>query len=251
MIRASISRLSPAVLSRSNAAAVGGAITAYMPFRRFPRLEPEQEKEEADDEARNALAYCLSFSNDESDFSRNMLQLFPDARMQEQLKNCTTTTTSTTRNKPNNNNNNMIVDVDTHPLPRTLADALRCQTSRAIVITEIHKPFRIVHVNLAWEGLCHYSFVQAQNQTLGKLLQGPETDPRAATQLIASLLAGQPEAGTTLTNYTGKGRRFRNRVRVGPLYDEDVEQHGASSSSCYSGVPTHFVAVLQEVNDGM
>lgn len=252
MIRASVSRLTPAVFScRSSAASSFATLSvarvqipghntavaaAHMSLRR--RLEQ-------DEEARNALAYCLSFSNDESDFSRNMLQLFPDARMQAQLKNCT----AARQNERTPASSPMIID--TKPLPRTLEDALRCQTSRAIVITEATKPFRIVHVNHAWEGLCGYSFVQAQHQTLGKLVQGPETDPRAATQLIASLLAGEPEAGTTLTNYTGTGRRFRNRVRVGPLYKDDENGHHGASSSSSRGVPTHFVAVLQEVNDGM
>lgn len=67
-------------------------------------------------------------------------------------------------------------------------------------------------------------------------MTGPETDPGAATGLINQLLQGN-EAGTTITNYTKQGRRFRNRIRVGPLKDAD-------------GKVTHFVGVLQEVKDG-
>lgn len=195
---------------------------------------PLRKRLQQDEEARNDLAYCLTFSNDESDFARNMQQLFPDARMKMQLRNCTNRARKAYSAQEKHH------PIDTLPLPRTLEDALRCQHSRAIVVTEATKPFRIVQVNAAWEGLCEYSFVEAQNKTLGKLLQGPETDALAATRLIAQLLAGQPEAGATLTNYTGTGRRFRNRVRVGPLCDD---HRGA--------VPTHFVGVLQEVNDGM
>lgn len=66
---------------------------------------------------------------------------------------------------------------------------------------------------------------------------GPETDPAAATGLIHQLLQGN-EACTTITNYTKEGRRFRNRIRVGPLKNKN-------------GEITHFVGVLQEIKDGI
>jgi PAS domain-containing protein len=47
------------------------------------------------------------------------------------------------------------------------------------------------------------------------------------------------EAGGVITNYTKEGRRFRNRLRVGPLYDNDAQN------------PQYFVGVLQEIHDGM
>ena len=128
--------------------------------------------------------------------------------------------------------------LDTMELPKTLADVKR-QKSRAIVVTETCKPFRIVDVNQCWEGLCGYSFSEARGKTLGSLLKGPETNAVAATALIAHLLRGEPEAGTVLTNYTKQGRAFQNRIRVGPLVDATT------------GVVTHFVGVLEElvVND--
>lgn len=128
------------------------------------------------------------------------------------------------------------VVVDRAPLPRTMEDALRTPKSRAVVITENKKPFRVVDVNSCWENLCGYSFVESKGKTLGSLLKGPETDSTAATGLIAQLMNGE-EAGTTLTNYTKSGRRFRNRIRVGPLFN--------------GSTVTHFVGVLQEVQDGM
>jgi PAS domain S-box-containing protein len=119
---------------------------------------------------------------------------------------------------------------DSEPLPRTIQEALR-RSSRAIVITEAVKPFRIVDVNKAWEDLCGYAYVDAKGKTLGSLLRGPKTDTLTGNALFARLLRGE-EAGATLTNYTKDNRAFRNRLRVGPLMDgSDV---------------THFVGVLQE-----
>ena len=117
-------------------------------------------------------------------------------------------------------------------------DALR-QSSRAIVVTEATKPFRVVDVSQAWEGLCEYTFVESKGKTLGSLLRGDETDQLAATAMIARLLGGEEQAGATLTNYTKSGRRFRNRVRIGPILDEQTNH------------VTHFVGVLQEIHDGM
>jgi len=206
---------------------------------------------------RNNLAYSLAFSSDadgsnvgsqQSEFAaRHSLRLVPDERMQRQLRQCGQATTQATPTlKP----------IDQSPLPRTLEDALRCQHSRAVVVTEPVAPFRIVQVTTAWEDLCGYTYTEARHRTLGRLLQGPETDILAATGLIGRLLAGEPEAGTTLTNYTAAGRRFRNRVRVGPLYEEDDGDSSSSySSSGYQDDSqrkiTHFVGVLQEVQDGM
>ena len=114
-----------------------------------------------------------------------------------------------------------------------MSEALR-PSQRAIVITERAAPFRIWNVNPAWEALCSYSFLESRGRTLGSLLQGAETDTVAATNLVAKLLQGEQEVGTTLVNYRKDGRRFQNRIRVGPIYD-DAHQ------------VTHFVGVLQEV----
>lgn len=83
-------------------------------------------------------------------------------------------------------------------------------------------------------GACGYSFLESRGKSLGSLLKGEETDALAATNLISKLLQGEKDVGTTLVNYNKDGRRFTNRVRVGPIYDED---HNV----------THFVGVLQEV----
>jgi len=120
-------------------------------------------------------------------------------------------------------------------LPRTIADAMT--SKEAIVITETKKPFRIVHVNDPWVELCGYSCQEAEGETLGSLLKGPETDNLATTLLISHLLAGQ-EAGAVLTNYAKDGRRFRNRLRVGAMHEDGTN-------------PTHFVGLLQEIQDGL
>lgn len=128
--------------------------------------------------------------------------------------------------------------IDRKPLPMFLDEALLTNKSRAIVITEAKAPFRIESVNKAWEHLCGYNFLESKGMTLGRLLHGPETDVAAATGLVSKLLQGET-VGTTLTNYTKSGRRFRNRVHLGPLYEDESKTK-----------VTHYVGVLQEVDDG-
>jgi PAS domain S-box-containing protein len=122
--------------------------------------------------------------------------------------------------------------IDDRPLPKTLEDALR-PCSRAIVVTEIRRPFRIQDVNTAWEGLCGYSYLEAKGRSLGELLGGKETDELAVSALLNQLMRGE-DATTILTNYTKTGRKFRNRLHAGPIFDDD-------------GDITHFIGVLQEV----
>lgn len=146
----------------------------------------------------------------------NQNQQFP--RQQPQTATATTTT-----------------NIDNTPLPTLLSDALKPNKHQAIVVTEAKKPFSIVDVNQAWQDLCEYSYLESRGHTLGSLIAGPDTDRTAATGLIAKLLQGEPCAGVTLVNYTKTGRRFVNRVRVGPLRDPNTQK------------VTHFVGVLQEV----
>ena len=125
--------------------------------------------------------------------------------------------------------------IDTEPLPRTLQDALRPCKTRSIVITEKEAPFRIVNVNTCWEQLCGYSYVESKGKTLGSLLRGPQTDPLTATTIIAKLLQGENDVGATLINYKKNGQPFYNRIRAGPIYNEET------------GDISHFVGLLQEI----
>jgi len=122
-----------------------------------------------------------------------------------------------------------------HPLPRTLRDAL-LPSSEAIVITENKMPFRVLEVNEAWEGLCGYSNAESKGESLGALLGGKETDMCAVTALIHQLFVHGEDATTVLTNYTKSGRKFRNRLSVGPLYNEETNE------------VSHFVGILKEVS---
>jgi PAS domain S-box-containing protein len=125
--------------------------------------------------------------------------------------------------------------IDTEPLPRTLEDALRPCKTRSIVITEKEAPFRIINVNSCWEQLCGYSYVESKGKTLGSLLRGPQTDPLTATTIIAKLLQGEDDVGATLINYKKNGQPFYNRIRAGPIYNEET------------GDISHFVGLLQEI----
>ena len=184
---------------------------------------------------RNDMAYSLSFADINGQQSLSSM-VEPSALMRRQLE-----FSQDQLRRPLKNNSVAAQNKKTHKvmdnmaLPKTLEEIMR-QKSRAIVVTETTKPFRVVDVNECWEGLCGFSFSEARGKTLGSLLKGPDTNQVAATGLVAHLLQGQ-EAGAVLTNYTKEGREFRNRIRVGPVYDE-------------SGTNvTHFVGVLEEIQE--
>ena len=167
----------------------------------------------------------MTYAQEQDSLDAWRFVVLSDPRMQEQLQRSRDQLKHKTSKRS-------ALDSDA-PLPKTLEDALR-PTKRAIVITEAERPYRVFDVNSAWEDLCGYSYVESKGKTLGSLLRGPETDPLASTSLITRLIQGE-EAGATLINYTKSGRRFENRVRVGPLQDETSKK------------VTHFVGVLQEV----
>ena len=124
------------------------------------------------------------------------------------------------------------------PLPKTLYDALE-PSNEAMVITEASPPFRITNVNHAWEDLCGYKIYDCYGKTLD-MIQGPETDMATITTLMNTLIKGE-NAGVELTNYTKDEKKFRNRLRVGPLFG-DIDGSNA-------GKITHFIGVLKEIDD--
>ena len=174
-----------------------------------------------DEDFRNSMAYSFAFSDERTTTLPSMTRR-PDSLMLAQLEHISEMT----------NANGERPETFDEPLPTSFRDALR-PSNRAIVITETSRPFRVVNVNDAWSSLCEYSYTESRGKSLGSLLRGPETDPLAITGLIAQLLRGE-EAGAILTNYTKSGRKFRNRLRVGPLHDEET------------GKLTHFIGILQE-----
>lgn len=109
---------------------------------------------------------------------------------------------------------------------------------RPMAITETTPPFKIVDVNKPWSKLCGYSREEAVNSTLKDLLQGPETNALVASNLVASLLEHDgAEQEAVLVNYDGRGRKFRNHVRIGRITDD-------------AGVTSHFVGVFSKLSDG-
>lgn len=132
--------------------------------------------------------------------------------------------------------NETISETQAQPLPKSIyqiSPSKLDRDARAIVVTDSKNPYNIVAVNTSWENLCGYSREECQGHSLGPLLQGPETDMDNVMGLVSKLLTDQ--AGEAiLTNYTKNGRKFQNRVRVGPIKDE-------------MGKTVNFVGVLQEM----
>lgn len=170
------------------------------------------------------MAYSLAMATNETSDFPSFSTLTP--RMKEQIR------ISSSQIYGSNQFARASKGLDERPLPRTLEDALR-PTSRAIVVTETCRPFRVCDVNKAWENLCGYSYLESKGKSLGALLKGPDTDPLAVTSMVNRLMHGE-DATIVLTNYTKSGRPFRNRLQVGPLYNEQ-------------GDITNFVGILQEI----
>eukprot|EP00557_Chaetoceros_sp_GSL56_P004922 CAMPEP_0176492936 /NCGR_PEP_ID=MMETSP0200_2-20121128/9285_1 /TAXON_ID=947934 /ORGANISM="Chaetoceros sp., Strain GSL56" /LENGTH=377 /DNA_ID=CAMNT_0017890573 /DNA_START=251 /DNA_END=1384 /DNA_ORIENTATION=+ len=211
-----------------------------------------------DEYHRNNMAYALSHASTESDFTSPYFMDLLNDRMRAQLENVQLLHEEhhSLSSHANPRELSTIVfptqDLDIteareetvpifgssmfqeQPLPRSLAEAIIPNDPRAIVITEAEMPFRIVSVNDSWEHLCGFSRKECKGMTLG-CIQGPETNKAAVTALMAQLLKGE-EAGTVLTNYSKAGRKFHNRLRVGPLKND-------------SGKITHFIGVLKEVHE--
>jgi hypothetical protein len=124
-------------------------------------------------------------------------------------------------------------------IPRTLDAALQ-PSAQARVVTEARPPFRITHVNAAWEGLCGFTRAEAVGQvqrhfctTLSSssasslvmrvccvlcvglqtlsLLQGPLTEP-GLLQHVEQQTAAHQATAVMLTNYTkvGLGAIYRH-----------------------------------------
>lgn len=176
----------------------------------------------------SSLVYSLSFAQPEDDSASLPLT----KEMKTQLANVEKNRTSLTTYQSNSKQIFPSESSPMHQTPKTLTEALS-PSSEARVITETSVPFRITHVNSAWEKLCGYTSEEACSKTLG-MLQGPETDLGDVTALLSQLLKGN-EASTVLTNYDKKGRRFRNRLRVAPLMNQ--------------GMLTHFIGILEEIKE--
>jgi PAS domain S-box-containing protein len=164
-----------------------------------------------DEDLRSQVVNSLAFSSDEDSFKRFFTPKISQT-MEDQLRI----------------SHDQLTDFQ-KPLPSSLNE-VKYEKRRAIVVTEMQPPFKIVYVNSAWESLCGWTHPECVGKTLS-LLQGKETDLSSVTSLLVKVLHGE-EAGVVLTNYTKGQRRFRNHLRVRPMDDN------------------YFVGVLREIHDG-
>lgn len=114
----------------------------------------------------------------------------------------------------------------------TLSVAVNFNTHPRI-ITEAVPPFRIVHVNRAWEKLCGMSARDTLGNTLS-LIQGEATDKKELAKLTSRLTQGQ-YATSMLLNYKKSGEPFINFLQVSPVLDEQ-------------GYVTYFMGQLEDLS---
>ena len=83
--------------------------------------------------------------------------------------------------------------------------------------------------------MCGYTQEEVEGVP-NSILHGPETDHEILTDLMSSVVRGEPTSAT-LVNYKKGNLRFVNQVAVTPVYNEEDELE-------------QFMAMLHEVDDG-
>jgi len=119
-------------------------------------------------------------------------------------------------------------------IPKTLQGAL--SSKKAVVITECVPPFKITHVNAAWENLCGFSREEAIGKTPRELLNGPLTQNVHLRGFTRDIKSSNMPTQVVLTNYNKRKETFENRLTIAPF-----------SINGYNEA-THYLAVLEPVN---
>ncbi|HEU4974516.1 MAG TPA: diguanylate cyclase [Baekduia sp.] len=91
--------------------------------------------------------------------------------------------------------------------------------SGVVVVDPARDGHPITYVSPGFETLTGYGADEVLGRNC-KLLQGPDTDPRAVAALAEAVAAGR-DAHVTLLNYRADGTPFWNAVSIAPEHDED------------------------------
>lgn len=89
--------------------------------------------------------------------------------------------------------------------------------SEAQVYTEALPPYRIVHVNRAWEQVCGFCRAEVVGKTC-RILQGAETC-RTTLDMVHQNLRNRQGCAVRLVNYTKDGNTFLNDLTIEPISD--------------------------------
>eukprot|EP01036_Dinobryon_divergens_P026503 gene26503-35166_t len=117
-------------------------------------------------------------------------------------------------------------------IPNTPALAME-ESSEARMITEADKPHRITYVNQSFVELFGYVPEQVVGYTCF-ILQGAETEQDHINALMNNVNRNLP-CSSKITNYTKDNQKFKNWIRIYPLYVE--------------GRVSHFLGVLERIAD--
>jgi PAS domain S-box-containing protein len=91
----------------------------------------------------------------------------------------------------------------------------------------------VVWASPAFSSMCGYGLTELRGKKLGKLLQGPETDPLAVERMRSAIRAGQA-CREELLNYHKCGRPYRVQISISPVLDNE-------------GAPRGFLAIEREL----
>ncbi|HKL03575.1 MAG TPA: PAS domain S-box protein, partial [Cryomorphaceae bacterium] len=97
------------------------------------------------------------------------------------------------------------------------------KTTDIIIMTDPDN--QITWVNEAFENLTGYNLEEAIGKTPGELLQGPETDPKAAHRL-GKAIRNQQSAQEVILNYTKDGDTYWLDITIDPIFDDEGQCEG-------------------------
>ena len=124
----------------------------------------------------------------------------------------------------------------TDQIPETMASSWA--QDAAIVITEACSPFRILHVNQAWVGLCGFTKDEAVGQTFTTLgINAYGITERDFTEDMMRKLALGERTSVTLTNLKANGEKFSNNLRIAPVRDQ------------HSGEIVRYFGLLEDISN--
>lgn len=95
-------------------------------------------------------------------------------------------------------------------------------TNTGMVITDKHQ--RVIWINKAFTELSGYSLPEIKDQTLGKYLQGPETDKNTVT-LIREQIRKEENVSVEILNYAKSGKPYWNNLFITPVYTDNKVSH--------------------------
>ncbi len=99
----------------------------------------------------------------------------------------------------------------------SLMSIIAKRTLNGVVITDEHR--KIIWANESFMQITQYTLDEMMGKVPGQLLQGPDSDPKAISQIRNALAKPEP-IEVTLVNYKKDGSRYFNNIELIPVFNQ-------------------------------